>query len=192
MSDNTPGSGAPTPASPEPSRLVAVWDLPLRLSHWLLAGSVLIAWFSANVYDTLHEISGYLALGVLIFRLAWGFAGGPNSRFRNYLHSPRATLRYLAGLGRGQSSRSLGLNPAGAAMALTLLASIVVATVSGWMQLTVTFFGVAWVENLHRWTSNLVIVLVVVHVLGVLVMCVLLRENLVRAMITGRKRAETN
>jgi len=54
---------------------------------------------------------------------------------------------------------------------------------------TYLFFGVDWVERLHTWSSNLVLILVVVHVLGVLLMCALQKENLVRAMITGRKRA---
>ena len=181
-------SGAPPSARPEPLPSVAVWDWPLRLSHWLLAAAVLTAWFSANVYDMLHEVSGYTALGVLAFRLIWGFAGTRHSRFRNFVRSLRATLRYLAELARGRHARTLGLNPAGAAMALALLASIAVATVSGWMQVTVYFFGVAWVEHVHTWSSHLVMVLVVLHVLGVLLMCALQRENLVGAMITGIKR----
>jgi cytochrome b len=74
-------------------------------------------------------------------------------------------------------------------MALVLLVLIAVATVSGWMQITVAFFGVAWVEYVHSWSSNLVMILVVVHVVGVLLMCWLQRENLIGAMITGRKRA---
>ncbi len=184
MSDRAPSDDAPATA-----RSVAVWDWPLRLSHWLLAVSVITAWFTANVFDTVHEIAGYTALGALAFRLVWGFVGNPQARFRNFLRSPGDTLRYLRELARGRHARTLGLNPAGAAMALALLALIAVATVSGWMQITVYFFGVAWVEYVHSWSSNLVIALVVVHVLGVLLMCWLQRENLIGAMITGRKRA---
>ena len=73
-------------------------------------------------------------------------------------------------------------------MSVTLLVLLVVSAISGWMQVTVRFFGVAWVEDLHTYSSDLVMILVVVHVLGVLTMCVLQRENLVRAMITGWKR----
>ena len=185
MSDHPPGSGTSAAA-----RSIAVWDLPLRLSHWLLAASVITAWCSANVYDTLHEIAGYTALGVLAFRLVWGFVGGRYARFRNFLRLPGDTLRYLAELARGRHARTLGLNPAGAAMALVLLALIAVATVSGWMQITYSFFGVAWVEHVHSWSSNLVMILVLVHVLGVLLMCWLQRENLIGAMITGQKRSD--
>src|SRR5262245_39253780 len=175
-------------APPKTVSTVAVWDWPQRLSHWLLAASVLTAWFSANIFDTLHEITGYTALGVLAFRLVWGLVGGPYARLRNFAWSPRRTLHYLGELARGHHVRTLGLNPAGAAMAATLLVLIAVSTISGWMQLTVTFFGVAWVENVHRWSSNLVIALVAVPVTGVIATCVVQRENLVVAMITGRKR----
>jgi len=182
--DPTPNDGAPATA-----RFVVVWDWPLRLSHWLLAASVLIAWFTANVFDTVHEISGYTALGVLAFRLVWALVGNRYARFWNWVRPSVATLRYLGQLARGRPGRYLGLNPAGAAMAVVLLVLIGVSTISGWMQITVTFFGVAWVEHIHTWSSNLVLALVVVHVLGVLLMCWLQRENLIGGMITGRKRA---
>jgi cytochrome b len=161
--------------------------LPLRLCHWLLAAAVLTAWFSANVYDSVHEIAGYAALGLLAFRVVWGLAGPPHARFRNLAYPPRAVLHHLLELAHGRSRRYLGHNPAGAAMTIALLVLIAISTVSGWMQLTVQFFGVTWVEEMHSYSSNLILVLVVVHVLGVAMMCALHRENLVRAMFTGRK-----
>jgi cytochrome b len=94
----------------------------------------------------------------------------------------------LRQLVRGQTGRYLGLNPAGAAMAVTLLLSLVVSSVSGWMQVTERYFGNEWVERVHTWSSNLVLGLAIVHVLGVILVCVLQKENLVRAMITGKKR----
>ncbi len=74
-------------------------------------------------------------------------------------------------------------------MSYALLVLLAVSTASGWMQLTERFFGVDWVEKLHTYSSNLVLILAVVHVLGVLLTCALQKENLVRAMITGKKRA---
>ena len=149
---------------------------------------MLAAYFSANVFDTVHELSGYTVLGLLVFRLIWGFAGPRYSRFSNFVQPPRVVLRYLRQLVHGNASRYLGHNPAGAAMTVALLALLAIATISGWMQLTERFFGVTWVEVVHTWSSNLVLILVAMHVLGVLTMCALQRENLVRAMITGRKR----
>jgi cytochrome b len=75
-------------------------------------------------------------------------------------------------------------------MLVTMLILLAVSTITGWMSTTVRFFGVPWVEDTHGYASDAVIVLVVIHVLGVLVMCVLQRENLIRAMITGWKRRQ--
>lgn len=177
-----------TPADRTASRAVAVWDLPLRLWHWLLATSVLIAWFTPTVYDGLHRIVGYTVIGLLGFRLVWGFIGGRYSRFRMVGVRLRAAPGYLWNLRRGITGRYIGLNPAGTLMLVALLASLAVSTITGAMSVTVTFFGVWWVEDTHHYSSDAVIILVVLHVLGVVLMGMLQRENLIRAMFTGRKR----
>jgi cytochrome b len=166
---------------------VPVWDRPLRLWHWALAVFVLIAWFTPNRHDGLHRVAGYVVIGLLIFRLAWGFLGTRYSRFRRLVPKLRAAPAYLWGLRRGKTGRYLGLNPAGAAMLVALLAALTISAVTGAMQVTVSFFGVWWVEDTHAWSSDAVIVLVVLHVAGTILMSVLQRENLPRAMITGRK-----
>jgi cytochrome b len=176
------------PANRLVSRTVAVWDLPLRLWHWILAISVLIAWFTPTVYDGVHRIVGYAVIGLLAFRLLWGFMGSRYSRFRMLGVRLRVAPNYLWNLRRGMTGRYIGLNPAGSLMLVALLASLAVSTITGAMSVTVTFFGVWWVEDIHHYSSDAVIVLVVLHVLGVLVMGILQRENLIRAMITGRKR----
>jgi len=165
-----------------------VWDLPLRLFHWSLAASVLTAYVSANIFDTVHEIAGYAALALVGFRLVWGFAGSPYSRFSRDIGTLTHLFGYLGRIVRGQPEHHLGLNPAGAAMATTLLLLVLVSTISGWMQITVRFFGVDWVEQLHAWSSHLILLLAIVHVTGVLLTSRLEGENLVRAMITGDKR----
>jgi cytochrome b len=124
------------------SETVKVWDLPLRIAHWSLAASVLIAWFTANVFDTVHEIAGYIALALVVFRLVWGFVGPPHARFVNFVRRPGVTLRYLRRLAVGRAEAHLGHNPAGAAMIVTLLLLVAVSSVSGWMQITERFFGI--------------------------------------------------
>jgi cytochrome b len=104
------------------------------------------------------------------------------------VRSLAVVLRYLRSLLRGQPGRYLGLNPAGGAMLIAMLAAAAVSTISGWMQVTVRFFGVWWVEAVHTWSSHLVAALAAVHVLAVVAVSVLQRENLMRSMITGRKR----
>jgi cytochrome b len=181
-------TASPSPVRPDAPAMIVVWDWPLRLFHWALAASVLIAWLTPNTYDTVHRIAGYTVLGLIAFRLVWGFTGTRYSRFRSFIRLLRAAPHFLWGLRHRQTGRYLGLNPAGAAMSVALLVLLAVSAISGWMQVMVRFFGVAWVEELHTYSSDLVMILVVIHVLGVLTMCMLQKENLVRAMITGRKR----
>ncbi|MBR0783580.1 cytochrome b/b6 domain-containing protein [Bradyrhizobium iriomotense] len=182
------GASDRTPADRTVSRTVAVWDLPLRLWHWAFAASILAAWFTPTVYDRVHRIVGYTVLGLLAFRLVWGFWGSRYSRFRMVGVRLRAAPRYLWNLRRGISGRYIGLNPAGTLMLVALLLAVAVSAITGAMSVTVTFFGLWWVEDTHHYSSDAVIVLVVLHVLGVLLMGLLQRENLIRAMITGRKR----
>jgi cytochrome b len=178
----------PPPVQSNALTAVPVWDLPLRLIHWTLAVSVLIAWFTANVFDAVHEIAGYVVIVLLLLRLMWGIVGNRHARLRNSIRPLRITLNYLRQMMHGEPGRYLGLNPAGAAMALALLLSLAVSSISGWMQVTERYFGNEWVELVHTYSSNLVLGLAVVHVMGVLLACVLQKENLVRAMITGKKR----
>ena len=182
------GASDRTPADRTAPRTIAVWDLPLRLWHWALAICVLAAWFTPTVYDRLHRIVGYTVLGLLAFRLVWGFLGSRYSRFRMVGVRLRVAPHYLWNLRRGMTGRYIGLNPAGTLMLVALLASLAVSTITGAMSVTVTFFGVWWVEDTHHYSSDAVIVLVVLHVVGVVLMGILQRENLIRAMITGRKR----
>ena len=182
------GASDRTPADRTAPRTIAVWDLPLRLWHWALAICVLAAWFTPTVYDRLHRIVGYTVLGLLVFRLVWGFWGSRYSRFRMVGVRLRAAPGYLWNLRRGMTGRYIGLNPAGTLMLVALLASLAVSTITGAMSVTVTFFGVWWIEDTHAVASDAVIVLVVLHVVGVVLMGLLQRENLIRAMFTGRKR----
>jgi cytochrome b len=170
--------------------MVKVWDWPLRAFHWSLAFFVLLAWFTPGKSDSLHRFAGYAVIVLIAFRIGWGLFGTRYSRFRALGRRLRAAPGYLASLRRGKSGRYRGLNPAGSAMLVAMLLLLAVSTITGWMSTTVRFFGVPWVEDTHGYVSDAVIVFVGIHVLGVLVMCVLQRENLIRAMITGWKRRQ--
>ena len=166
---------------------VQVWDLPLRFWHWALAILVLVAWVTPNVYDRLHRLAGYSVIGLLAFRLIWGFAGTRYARFGKLGVRLRAAPRYIWNLRRGITGRYIGLNPAGTVMLVALLLTLAVSAITGAMEVTVTFFGVWWVEDTHAYASDAVIILIGLHVLGVIVVGLLQRQNLVRAMFTGRK-----
>jgi cytochrome b len=154
----------------------------------MLVALVLVAWFTPNTHDGLHRLAGYAVIGLLVFRIAWGIFGTRYSRFHRLPARLRAFPSFLWNLRRGRTERYLGLNPAGAAMLIALLIVLSVSATTGAMQVTVTFFGVWWVEDTHAYSSDAVMILVILHVIGTILMSILQRENLPRAMITGRKR----
>ncbi len=173
-----------TPATTD--RPVRVWDPFVRLFHWGTVALFATAFLSSDS-QWLHQPIGYVSLGLVLLRLVWGLVGTRHARFADFVTSPGAVLAYLRDLGQGRARRYLGHNPAGGAMVVLLLAMLVVVGVSGWMSTTDTFFGVPWVDHLHHFTAHLLLVLVGLHLAGVVVSSLLHRENLIRAMVTGRK-----
>lgn len=167
---------------------VRVWDPLVRLFHWSLVAAFATAFLSEEG-ERLHEVAGYVVLGLLAFRLVWGLIGPAHARFKDFVPSPARLWAYLRSLVRGRPERYLGHNPAGAVMILCLLGTVFIAAGSGWLMTTDRFWGTKWVEELHEVSAWLALALVGVHVAGVVVSSLLHRENLVRAMITGRKPA---
>jgi cytochrome b len=180
--------GARPRAPSAAGREVVVWDPLVRLFHWGLVAAVTVA-FLADDSARLHEGAGYVVLGLLAFRALWGFVGPEHARFADFVPGPRALGAYLRDLARLRPRRYLGHNPAGGLMIVALLLALLVTAGSGWLMTTDRFWGVGWVEELHEGAADVTLALIVVHVAGVVVASLLHRENLVRAMITGRKRA---
>ena len=165
---------------------VKVWDPALRLFHWSLAGSFALAWVSAESWQDLHLWAGYAAAALIAFRLLWGFVGPRHARFSDFLRGPAAVRGYLADMLRGRERRYLGHNPAGGAMILALIATMAAVSLTGWL-MTLGGPGEA-LEGLHEGAATLVLVLVLAHLAGVIFASLSHGENLVKAMITGRKR----
>ena len=170
---------------------VKVWDPVVRVFHWSLAAAVMLALISDEDRG-LHEAVGYVALALILIRLIWGFIGPRPARFSSFVQPPSAILAYLRDVARFRARRYLGHNPAGGAMILLLMATVVTAGISGWLSQTDRFFAVAWVEDLHSASANLLIALIVFHVIGVALSSLMHGENLVRAMVTGRKPLVTS
>jgi cytochrome b len=165
---------------------VLVWDLPVRVFHWLLAGSFAGAWLTAGHerWMLLHITLGCTVLALTLLRLVWGFLGSRHARFSAFVRGPGEALRYLGGLARGRPRHYIGHNPAGALAIVALLALAVTAAGTG---LATYILGDAY-EDVHEVLANLMLALVGVHVAAVVVSSRLHRENLVAAMFTGRKR----
>ncbi|HEX5954128.1 MAG TPA: cytochrome b/b6 domain-containing protein [Rhodanobacteraceae bacterium] len=167
---------------------VKVWDPLVRLFHWSLAACIFGA-FLVEEGDTAHQVLGYIALGLVASRVAWGFVGTRHARFRDWVRGPRAIRAYLRERRAGTSRRRLGHNPAAGAMMLGLLAGVAAVGVTGWMQTLDAFWGAEWLEDLHEVLAWSLLGMIGLHVLAALVESWHYRENLIAAMIHGRKRA---
>lgn len=168
---------------------VKVWSPYIRLFHWSLALCVAVAWLSSGEIMKVHELAGYCAGGLIASRLIAGLAGSKYARFRQFVRSPGAVTKYLADVMRNRERRYLGHNPAGGAMVLALLFCVAAIALTGWMQTTDAWWGVEWLEDVHEILGNSLLVLVGLHVGGVVLAGLRHDENLVRAMVNGRKRA---
>lgn len=182
---------------------IKVWDPLVRLFHWSLAAAFFIAYFTEDELQDVHVWAGYLIAGLLAIRLIWGFVGPSYARFKDFVRSPATTLTYTKDVLRGRAKRYIGHNPAGGAMIILLLLSLIVTTVSGmalygadaWLGplagllQNVGAEGVDALEEIHELSANFTLALVGIHVLGVIWESLLHKENLVRSMFTGRKRA---
>ena len=168
---------------------VKVWGLFVRVFHWLLVALFALAWYSGGIWDQPHLAAGYCILALVVARIVWGFVGSRYARFSNFIYGPRVTLRYMADMVRMRAPRYLGHNPAGGAMVIALLATLMVLCISGVMMTTDAFWGVKWVNSLHAVASTTALIFVGLHVGGVIFASIEHGENLARAMITGWKRA---
>lgn len=166
-----------------------VWDLAQRLAHWTLALAFALAWLTAESerWRLVHVASGLTVMGVVVFRVLWGLVGSGHARFADFLAGPARVGAYLRSLVGGLPEHHTGHNPAGGWAVLGLLGLALTTAVLGW--LTYHELGGHVLEEAHEVLATLALGLVGVHVLGVIVSSLLHHENLVRAMLTGRKQA---
>lgn len=183
-------------------RRIKVWDLPVRLFHWLLVALILAAWVTQYLDRMdLHVWIGEWILTLLLFRVVWGFVGSDTARFSGFLRSPLAGLRHLAHLGRREPDRGIGHNAAGGWMVLVMLALIGVQVGTGLCANDLDDGGDTegplmhlvgkdrsdWLTHIHALNFTLIEVVIALHVLAIVVYAVLKRQNLVRPMVTGTK-----
>ena len=175
-----------TPSASRADRIL-VWDAPVRVFHWLMVASFAGAYLSAESerWRMLHVTLGYTMAGLVAFRILWGLVGTRHARFASFVRGPAAVARYVGALLRGRPERHAGHNPAGALAIVALLGLALAVTASGWA--TFNQLGSDWLEELHEAAANIMLAVVGVHVAGVVVSSWLHRENLVGAMVSGRK-----
>ena len=169
--------------------VVRVWDPMVRAFHWALVVSFVVCWLSAQVWEDLHAWAGYVAGALALARVVWGFVGGGYACFAQFVRAPRVVLDYLGAILRGAEARFVGHNPAGGAMIVALLIAVAAAVASGYALTTDALWGSSRAQHLHSWIAHGLALLVLVHIAGVALASLRHRENLVRAMIVGDKRA---
>lgn len=181
---------------------VRVWDPFVRIFHWSLVLTFTVAYVTGEELEGLHNNAGYAVLGLVLLRIIWGFVGTRYARFRDFVYPAAEIKGFLQDTLARRARRYLGHNPAGGAMIILMLLSLLVTTLTG-----IAFYGIEdgagplallagspeWVEEMleevHEFFANFMVLLVVVHIIGVIVESRLHRENLARAMVNGRKRA---
>lgn len=180
---------------------VRVWDIPVRLFHWLIVVLVAFSWWSAEeggVMLKYHMWSGYTVLILLLFRVGWGMVGSRYARFADFVHGPRQVLATARALIDRQPLRIAGHNPVGGWMVVALLVCLLVQAVTGLFANDDLFnegplygyVGKDWSDRLtaiHHLNFNVLMALVAVHVSGVVWHRLRKGERLITAMFTGRK-----
>lgn len=166
---------------------VKVWDLPVRLCHWALAACVFTNLAITESGSDLHELTGYTAVGIVAFRLLWGFIGSRHARFSDFWPTPARLRTHWQLLRQRQPDPHPGHNPFGALMMLTLWGIVLALGISGYLMGTDAFWGNEMLEETHETLANSLIPLIALHAASALLMSHLGKSGLVRAMITGRK-----
>lgn len=183
---------------------VRVWDLPTRLFHWTLAVAVVVSYVTSGEEGTpfvVHTISGYVVALLLVFRLIWGFVGSAHSRFSDFVYSGRSVKDYARRLLQFDPPRFVGHNPLGGWMVILMLVVLAGTVVSGLLSgdddggagillPLVAAPGGEGLKEVHEVFGNAIVVLAGIHVLAVFADWLLTGDNLVMAMITGRKRLD--
>ena len=175
-----------------PALKVKVWDPVVRIFHWLVVTGVALDYFVFADGEKTHQWIGYTVAAALALRLVWGFVASGHANFRDFVKGPATVVRYVKEALAGRPQRHLGHNPAAAIMILALMFTLTAISVSGWMQTTDAYWGVGWVQDVHRWSVNGLLGLVVIHASAAIFESLRHRENLVWSMVTGWKRKDDN
>ena len=191
---------------------VYVWDPLVRIFHWSLVLFFTIAYVTEDEQMELHELSGYIVLGLVGFRIIWGLVGPKYARFTNFIYGPATVIKYVTSL-FSSPKHYVGHNPAGGTMVIVLLVMI---TLTSWTgikaeevegnehaSINITLIGNAYAdedeekngekdgdefwEELHEAAANLTVFFVFLHIVGVFASSAIHNENLVKAMVTGYK-----
>lgn len=201
---------------------IKVWDPLVRIFHWSLVACFAAAFITSEEEGSFHAYAGYAVIGLVLFRILWGFVGSEHAKFKDFVFGPSKVINYLKSLRQGNSERFIGHNPAGGYMVIVMLITLLFVTYSGLKVYATEGHGPLaanteisliasakaeeegeanesgelgenadekyW-EEIHEIASNFMLALIAMHILGVVLSSKLHKENLVKAMVTGKKDA---
>lgn len=181
-----------------------VWDLPVRLFHWLLVLAVAGSWVTHKLGPEAfawHKWCGYTTLVLVFFRIVWGFVGPRHARFASFVRGPAIVGAYARSLFGRQSERHAGHNPLGALVVIFFLVLLAAQGVAGlFANDEILSAGPLYgyvddstsdvISSVHRQLSNVLWVAIGVHLVAVLFYWLVKRDNLIVPMISGRKRGD--
>jgi cytochrome b len=195
---------APKKTSTEP-RKIKVWDASLRFFHWSLVASIGFLWYSGETGGNVmnwHIYVGYFVLGLIIYRVIWGFIGSRYARFGQFVTGPFATVKYAMQFLIGREKEHLSHNPLGSWMVLVLLTVIFLQAatglfasddilVEGPLYSLVPNDIAGMLTEIHEFNFNVILACIAVHIVAVLLHMVFRREHLARSMVTGYKTSKS-
>jgi len=188
------------------TKKVLVWDLPVRLFHWSLVLMFCISWITAEMGGNAmeyHMLSGYVILGLVLFRILWGVLGSETAQFSQFTHGPISVLKYTLGLFKTEYKTEIGHTPLGGWSVIVLLLVLATQAISGLFanddianegplyhlvrKATSNFLSVV-----HQYTSKVLLGLVALHLVAIIFYRMIHHDNLLKPMITGYKVADAS
>lgn len=178
-----------------------IWDLPIRIFHWLLVLSICGSFITIqNDWMLAHEKCGLTILGLLVFRLIWGIIGYPTARFVQFVKGPRAIFTYLRQLIGHEKVYSLGHNPLGALSVIALLSAILFQALSGTLSTDDIFYDgplyrvfpmlTKFAGSLHQFLPPFILSLIGLHLVAIISHRIFFKEKLTSQMITGKAQID--
>ncbi|GGD70456.1 cytochrome b/b6 domain-containing protein [Croceicoccus mobilis] len=182
---------------------VAIWDLPIRLFHWLLVGLMAFSWWSGEEHELeLHRTSGYFILALIVFRIFWGFAGTRTARFSTFVKGPASVAAYTRSLASRSGKPAGGHNPLGGwsviamllAIGLMVAAGLFAVDVDGWesgpLADYISFDQGRAAADIHEVLFKIILALVALHVAAIAFYRIWKRQNLIGPMILGKGKSD--
>lgn len=164
------------------TKIVKVWDLPVRFFHWSIVLAFATAWITSEseVYRNIHFFSGYFLISMMTLRIIYGFVGSKYAKFNNFVR-PTEIVSYIKNI---KTKHYLGHNPIGALGVLFLIFGTLTTAIVGHF---LSYDETEFLEEAHEVLASATLTVVVIHVLGVIASSKIHKENLPKSMVTGNK-----